>query len=272
MLLTLALPGTLRAQTSAPIEIGVLPNLSARVLLAQYQPMREYLAREMRRQVQVSTAPNWSAFHQRTLGLEYDVIVTAAHLARLAQIERGYVPLLTYSPNIKGLLVFASSRPLRSVADLGGQTLVLSNPQSLVTLRGMRWLADNGLNRNKEFKTINTPTDDSVGSVVVRGDAIAAMLSGGEYRAIPDPIKAQLQILTTFAEVAGFVVMASPKLSAGDMKSIETHLLNFANGSEEGKAFFASTGFTAIKEPAPGLMESMDQYVDATRRLLSPPD
>ena len=56
------------------------------------------------------------------------------------------------------------------------------------------------------------------------------------------------------------------------MKSIETHLLNFANGSEEGKAFFASTGFTAIKEPAPGLMESMDQYVDATRRLLSPPD
>lgn len=272
MLLTLALPGTLRAQTSAPIEIGVLPNISARVLLAQYQPMREYLAREMRRQVQVSTAPNWSAFHQRTLGLEYDVIVTAAHLARLAQIERGYVPLLAYSPNIKGLLVYASSRPLRSVADLGGQTLVLSNPQSLVTLRGMRWLADNGLNRNKDFKTINTPTDDSVGSVVVRGDAIAAMLSGGEYRAIPDAIKSQLQVLTTFAEVAGFVVMASPKLSAGDMKSIEKHLLTFANGSEEGKTFFASTGFTAIKEPTPGLMESMDQYVEATRKLLSPPD
>jgi phosphonate transport system substrate-binding protein len=60
-----------------------LPNISARVLLAQYQPMREYLARAMRRPVQVSTAPNWNAFHQRTLGLEYDVVVTAAHLAQL---------------------------------------------------------------------------------------------------------------------------------------------------------------------------------------------
>ena len=225
----------------------------------------------MRRPVQVSTAPNWNAFHQRTLGLEYDVVVTAAHLARLAQLDRGYVPLLSYTPNIKGLVVFASTRPLRSVADLSGQTLVLSNPQSLVTLRGMQWLAENGLQRDKDFKTINTPTDDSVGSVVVRGDAIAAMVSGGEYRAIPDAIKAQLQVLATFAEVAGFVVLASPRLSAADARAIKDHLQRFASGSDEGKSFFGSTGFTNMKEPEPGLMESMDPYIEDTRKLLSTP-
>jgi len=266
-----ALPDSARSQAVAALEIGVLPNISARVLLAQYQPMREYLAREMKRPFQVSTAPNWHAFHQRTLALEYDLVVTAANLARLAQLDRGYAPLLSYAPAIKGMVVCASGRPIKTVAELRGQTLALSNPQSLVTLRGMQWLADNGLQRDKDFKTVNTPTDDSVGSVVVRGDAIAAMLSGGEYRAIPDAIKSQLQILTTFAEVAGFVVLASPLLSADEARSIKDHLLGFAGGSDEGKAFFASSGFTGMREPAAGLMESMDPYVEATRRVMSAP-
>lgn len=265
------LPLSGRAQSTAPLEIGVLPNISARVLLAQYQPMRDYLAREFKRPVQVSTAPNWTAFHQRTLALDYDLIVTAANLARVAQIDRGYVPLLVYAPQIKGMLVFPASRPIKDVSALSGKTLVLSNPQSLVTLRGMQWLAEQGLQRDKDFKTINTPTDDSVGNVVVRGDAAAAMLSGGEFRAIPDAVRAQLQVLSTFAEVPGFVVMASPKLSVDQVRAAKELLQRFATASEEGKAFFASTGFTQIREPAPGTMESMDAFVEATRRVLAVP-
>jgi phosphonate transport system substrate-binding protein len=266
-----AMPELARSQSAAALEIGVLPNLSARLLLAQYQPMRDYLSREMKRAVQVSTAPNWTAFHQRTLGLDYDVVVTAANLARVAQLDRGFVPLLAYAPAIKGMVICASNRPVKTVTELRGQTLVLSNPQSLITLRGMQWLADNGLHRDKDFKTMNTPTDDSVGSVVTRGDAIAAMLSGGEYRAIPDNIKAQLQVLTTFAEVAGFIVLASPKLPAADMRAVKESLLAFAAGSDEGKAFFASSGFNGMNEPAAGLMESMDPYLEATRRTMSAP-
>lgn len=271
MLALCALPSRLLAQPVRPLEIGVLPNLSARVLLAQYQPLREYLARVLQRPVQVSTALTWSAFHQRTLALDYDLVVTAANLARLAQIDRGYEPLLSYTPNIKGMLVAASSRPVRGVADLAGQTLVLSNPQSLVALRGMQWLAEHGLKRDRDFKTIATPTEDSVGSVVARGDAVAAMVSGGEYGAIPAAIRAQLQPVTTFAEVPGFIVMASPRLAPAQARAIKDHLLNFANNADEGKAFFASTGFTGVRETAAGLMESMDPYVELTRKGLLPP-
>lgn len=259
------------AQTAAPLEIGLLPNLSARTLMAQYQPLREFLERETKRPVQLSTAPNWTRFHQRTLNLDYELVVTAANLARVAQLDRGYVPLLTYAPNIKGLVVFATARPVAGVADLRGQTLVLSNPQSLVTLRGMQWLAENGLQRDRDFRTIDTPTDDSVGSVVVRGDAVAAMLSGGEYRAIPDAVKARLQVLTSFAEVPGFVVLANPKLAASEVRGLKDQLLRFADDSAEGRAFFASSGFSGIRELPAGTMESMDPYVEATRRLLTSP-
>ena len=258
-----------RAQTTTALEIGVLPNISARLLMAQYQPMRDYLSRELARPVQISTAPNWNAFHQRTLALQYDLVVTAANLARLAQIDRGFVPLISYAPAIKGMVISASRAPLKAVADLRGQTLVLSNPQSLVTLRGMQWLADSGLQRERDFKTISTPTDDSVGNVVVRGDAIAAMLSGGEYRAIPDAARAQLTTLSVFAEVPGFVLMASPRMPASEQRALKDRLLAFAGGAEEGKAFFAASGFAGMREAPAGLMESLDSFVEATRQVMS---
>lgn len=263
-------PRWAQAQSAAPLEIGVLPNISARVLLAQYQPMREFLARELKRPVQVSTAPNWIAFQQRTLAQDYDVVVTAANLARLAQLDRGYVPLAVYAPNIKGMVICANARPIKTMAELRGQTLALSNPQSLVTLRGMQWLAEAGLERGRDFKTLNTPTDDSVGNLVVRGDAIAAMLSGGEYRAIPDAVKAQVTIVTTFAEVAGFIVMASPKVAAADARELKALLLKFSADGNEGKAFFGATGFTGIRELTPGLMETLDPFVEATRKVMTP--
>ncbi len=257
------------AQAPEPLEIGVLPNISARVLLAQYQPLHDYLARTLGRAVQVSTAPSWSAFHQRTLELQYDLVVTAAHLARIAQLDRGYIPLISYEPDIKGMIAVALDRPLNNIAALKGQTLVLSNPQSLVTLRGMAWLAERGLLAGRDFQTINTPTDDSAGSVLVRGDAIAAMLSGGEYRATPEAVRARIQILTVFAEVPGFVVLANPSLPAALVQTLREQLLNFAGNSEEGRTFFKNTGFSAMRDIAPGLMETMDPYLIPTRKALT---
>lgn len=257
------------AQTAAPLEIGVLPNISARTLLTQYQPMREYLARELKRPVQVSTAPNWTTFHRRTLALDYDMVVTGSHLARIAQLDAGLQPLLLYAPDIKGLFAHLSQRPVKQVNELRGQTLVLSNPQSLVSLRGMQWLAENGLQRDRDFKLINVPTDDNVGNVLVRGDAQFAMLSGGEYRAIPEALRTQVQVMTSFAEVPGFVVMASPRLKAAEAAALKEQLLGFANRSDEGKAFFAATGFTGMRELPAGLMASMDPYNAATRTVLA---
>ena len=263
------LPNNLRAEVPAPIEIGVLPNISARILLAQYEPMRKYLETTLARKVQISTAPSWRAFHERTVEHHYDLIITAAHLGRLAQVDGEYQLLLSYQPYIKGMILFALDRPIDDISALKGQTLVLSNAQSLITFRGMQWLGERGLYRGLNFKTINTPTDDSVGTVVVRGDAIAAMLSGGEYRAIPDAIKAKTRILTTFAEVPGFVIMASPKYNAEEAQRFKNILLKFAASRDEGQAFFAATGFTSIVEPAAGLMESMDIYLSATRESLA---
>ena len=47
------------------------------------------------------------------------------------------------------------------------------------------------------------------------------------------------------------MVLASPRLSATEARAIKHQLQRFASGSDEGKAFFASTGFTNIKNRSP---------------------
>jgi phosphonate transport system substrate-binding protein len=255
-------------ESQTPLEVGILPNISARTLLAQYEPMRRYLERVLNRKVQISTAQNWEVFHNRTMEKEYDVVITAVHLGRVAEVDAGYRPLLIYRPYIKGLIAYANKAPITSIAAIRNGTIVLSNPKSLVTLKGMEWLAENGLRPGRDFKTIDTPTDDSVGNVIVRGDAVAAMLSSGEYKAIPEPVKAQISLLTSFGEVPGFLVMTSPKVTKAKSDEFKQQMLAFAERADEGKQFFASTGFTGITEITAGTLESMDPYLARTRASL----
>ena len=73
---------------SAALSIGVLPNVSARVLLASYQPMREYFERALRQPVTIVTAPDFRAFAANSLKGEYDIVVTAPNLGRVMQLAR----------------------------------------------------------------------------------------------------------------------------------------------------------------------------------------
>lgn len=257
------------APTQRPLEVGLLPNVSVRTLMAQYQPLREHLQRSLQRAVQLSTAPDWSGFYRRALALEYDVMVTAIHVGRLAQLDRNYRPLVQLIPDIDCILACAHARPLASVSALRGKTLVLSNPQSLVTVQGLHWLAGQGLRQGRDFSIVRTSTDDSVGSVLVRGDAAAALVSGGEMRAIAQPVRGQLRVMNRFARVPGFIVMASPRLPADEVRAIRAALLGFDAHSDEGRLFLARTGLHGIRAMPAGLMETMDPLVAQTRGLLA---
>ncbi|MEO8545256.1 MAG: PhnD/SsuA/transferrin family substrate-binding protein [Betaproteobacteria bacterium] len=264
------LSGAARAQPVVPLEMGLLPNISARTLLTQYQPMREYLERALQRPVHLSTAPDWASFYDRVAATDYDLVVTAPHMARLAQVDHGWMPMLQLLPGVKGLLVQASARPLGAIGALRGKMLVLPNPHSLVALRGLQWLSDHGLQRGKDFSITHIPTDDSVGNVLLRGDAMAAMVSAGEFRAIPDGVRSQLQLFTEFAEVPGFMIVACPRVIAVQFRLIKSLLLEFTSASSgEGGAFLAATGFTGFREVPPAVLASMDEYLKATREMLA---
>ena len=264
--LTMLAPA-LAQQSTAPLRIGVLPNVSARVILTTYQPVREYFERELKRGVDIATAPDFRSFAENTRRGDYDVIVTAANLGRVAQADSNWQPLAIYDPKIPAILVAMADNPNPSVAQLRGKSLALANPQSLVALAGLEWLGGQGLRQGADFKTVIAANDDSLGAVLRTGEAPLAIMSMGEFRAKPEAMRNTLRIVTEIAKLPGFLVMANPGLPAAELKRLKTLILAFPQ-TDEGKKFFALSGFANIREVTEPELKTLDAFNDSTRQGL----
>ena len=254
-------------QGTASFRIGVLPNVSARLILTSYQPMREYFERELKRGVEIATAQDFRAFAENTRRGDYQLIVTAANLGRVAQADSNWQPLAIYDPKIPAILVARADNPNASLAQLRGKSLALANPQSLVALAGLQWLGSQGLQNGTDFKTVTAANDDSLGAVLGTGEAPLAIMSMGEFRAKTEAMRSTLRIVTEIAKLPGFLVMANPALPAAEQQRLKTLILAFPQ-TEEGKKFFALSGFANIRDVGEPELKPLDAFNDATRKGL----
>lgn len=255
------------ADTARPLQLGVLPNVSPRLLVANYQPLRQHLEHHFQRLVDIVTAPDFATFLQRTQHGEYDMVVTAAHYACLAMSEAGYTPLVMYQPDIRGLLVTAQAHPLREPAALRGTVLALANPLSLVAVRSMQWLQEQGLQPEVDFRIVRAANEDSLGRMLLNGESRAAILSSGEFQQIPQESREQLAIFQVIAEVPGFIILAHPRWQAAEASRLQNSLLQFA-ASAVGKQFLAKMGFTALQAIAPEELQPFESLAAAARQQM----
>lgn len=267
-LAAVCLTGTLVDAQTQSFQIGVLPNVSTRVILANYQPFQKFFERELGRTVEIATAPNFKAFHQRTIAREFDIAVTAANLGRVAELDAGLRPIAIYEPAIPGVMVMTKAKPVGEIATLKGRQLAMTNPQSLVALKGIRWLRGQGLELGRDVTPIHARNEDSLAQLLGSGEAPLALMSMGEFRAIREDIRATLEIWREIIQVPGFLVLLGKPTAPADASAIERALARFPS-SEEGKQFLALSGFRNIRSVAAAELQSLDDVVEETRRNLS---
>jgi phosphonate transport system substrate-binding protein len=257
-----------QAQKVEPtFTIGVLPNISARLILASYQPMRDYFERELRRSVDIATAADFRQFTERTLRGDYQLIVTAPNLGRVVQLEASWDPLAMYEPRIPALLVALADNPDSSPVQLRGKALALANPQSLVALAGMQWLRGQGLQEGSDYRITLAANDDSLGAVLRSGEAPLAIMSGGEFRAKPESVRKLLRVVSEITQLPGFLVMANPRLPESEKQRLKALILTFPQ-TEEGRRFFGLSGFSNIRPVLESELKGLDPYVEQTRKGL----
>jgi phosphonate transport system substrate-binding protein len=252
-----------------PLVMGVLPNVSARALLTMYQPFRDYLQETLKPPVEIITAADFRSFSTETKSGSYQLVVTAANLGAMHQIDDKWRPVAIYEPQIPGILVSAAGNANNNVDQLRGKLLAVGNPQSLVVLRGLQWLRERGLEEGRDFRLTRSANEDSLGTLIRSGEAPLAMMSMGEFRAISENGRKELRIHTEFARVPGFLVMASPAMPAPQLEAISRAILEFPD-TEQGREFFKRSGFSGIRTLKAGELEALAPYVAPTRNALKP--
>ena len=250
------------------LVIGVLPNIAAATLTTQYQHLSRYLERSDGQKVRIVISTNFKEFFESTMKGDFDLAVTAPHFARVAQLDRAMVPLVSYQPRINALLVAPIDTKIVGSRDLRERAVAFANPQSLVAMYGQQWLSKQGMEPGTDYEVKAGRTDLGVGRMVLSGDAVAAILSNGEFRALPPEESARMKIVEVIARIPNFVVLAHPRVDRARMGQIKTQLKNFLADSEDGVPFAQATGFTAMTDVDEAQLRELDSFVDATRRLM----
>lgn len=122
---------------AAPLRIALLPSMGVRSLLTLYRPLRMHLEQALGQTVEMLTAPDYRHHHAGTLAGDFDMVLTAAHLARHAQLHAGFVPVAMYGGINCPLVITGARQALKNAGQLKGQALAVFDPSALVALKAL---------------------------------------------------------------------------------------------------------------------------------------
>ena len=226
----------------APLIFGVFPNMTAMQTLEIYRPLADAMEKHLQRRVTIYSARDFRTFVERTRQGDYDILLTAPHLAWLARQDAGYRPLLKYAQPARGLLVVKITSPYRAPEDLRGQSIATPDAIAVATLAVQAEMAANGLRRNIDYQTTDYGSHLNAAIQVINGHAAAAILGLHPYRLLPPELRQQLRVLTETAPLSSLMYLTHPRLRDREANAIRRALLDFA-ATPEGKAFMLHGGY-----------------------------
>ncbi|MBL8397225.1 MAG: PhnD/SsuA/transferrin family substrate-binding protein [Candidatus Accumulibacter sp.] len=252
------------------LTIGIVPNISAAALQGQYENLKRYLERLGNGQkVRLVIPANFKSFFDSTMRGDYDLAIAAPNLARVAQIDRNLIPLVGYEPRIAANMVTLAEGGIATPRDVQGKPLAFANPQSLVAMYGQQWMASEfKLEPGRDYEVKGARTDLGVGRMMLTGEAVAAIMSQGELRALPAEEAARMKVVEVFARIPNFIVLAHPRLGREQTARLRTQLKSFLADPADGAAFARATGLTGIVDVDPAVLRELDPYVAGTRKIM----
>lgn len=164
-----------------PLSFGVFPNLSARQVVEIYRPLAQALEKQLKREVVIYSARDFRTFAQRTARGEYDILLTAPHLAWLARQDAGYRPLLKYATPTHGLLVVRNDSAFHEPESLRGKTLARADALAVTVLATQTELAARGLRAGVDYQLRDAGTHNNAVMQVINKKAEAAALGLHPY-------------------------------------------------------------------------------------------
>ncbi|MDP3687102.1 MAG: phosphate/phosphite/phosphonate ABC transporter substrate-binding protein [Sulfurimicrobium sp.] len=261
---------TSTAAAPEALRVGLFPNLSTRLLLETYQPMRDFLEHRLGRPVTLFTAPDFNSFVSRTQSGEYDLIVTAPHFARLAQTESGYQPLFSYRNNITAAIVVAKNSRFTDLNTLRGQKIAAPDRIAVVTMLGLKMLRNKGMEANKNYHFHWAGTHGNVALAVLNGEAAAGIIGMLPLKQLPENVSQQLHVLSISPAIDSQMILAHQRVEPGSLRQIREALVQFEK-SPAGQEFFRTTSLVGLKPLSIDDLKQLDPYAREVRRMLELP-
>lgn len=260
-------PGLAGAAATAFV-IGVHPIHSMRTLAARFEPMRAYLEAHLGQPVLVESAVDFAEYHARTLRGDFDLTITPAHFARLAQKDKGFQPLIQFQPDNDALLVYHVDRPLENLALLRNQQLAVIDRLAVTVMASMHYLSEKYLEAGRDYRVVEYRNHASVAQALAAGLAMAGVTTTHAMKQIPEDLRDKLKVAARITDIPIFVGLAKPDLSRAEARRLQELLLVFSRG-KAGQDFLQGIAFTGFVPAEESRLRRVDAYLQETRKGLA---
>ncbi len=268
-LLALVIACGLNARSMAQAEtirIGIIPYLTPGVLMSLFQPLRLQLQKDLGQPVELFTAPDVRSFARRTLKPDFDIVITAAHQARLAQLESGYHPLAHFTGPLHAAVIVSRNSPLKQLEDLRGKRIAMTDRSILVNIVMTKIFTDLGLGeKDFDFQPANSQNTALIS--VAHGDSDAAIIAHFALDQSPEEQRNAVRMIYRSPTLPNVTLLASPKLPAALRERIRNSLLALPS-TTDGAEFLEKSRFHGIQATDEKFMKSLDPYLKETRKQL----
>ena len=247
------------ANEKTALTLGVFPYVTPVQLSVFHTPLKDYLAKSLGRPVTLVTAPDLNSFVDRTREGQYDIIITAPHLGRLAETRDGYKRVVQTSHTVQGFFLARKDSGIHKIGDLNGKTVMIAQKVSIVYQMAAHTLRENGLVPGESVTIIETRTHNNAMLAPLRGEADASVTGKLLWYVLDDERKDQMRVIGTTEEAPGFLLMVHPRLAAQDIEKIKKLLLDFHRepGSE---SYFTTNGYEKFQPVDDRAMKGLDPY------------
>lgn len=255
------------ASDRTALRVAVVPYLTTSVLLKLFEPIRAHLEGELKRPVELYTAPDIRTHVRRIQKPDFDAVITAAHMGRLAQLDAGYLPVAGFESPLKGIIAVHKNSPIKDIADLKGKTLSVNDRLLLVSIVTLQDLRNLGL-RFEDIRFVSSVTQNSSLLSVAHGDVDAAITAIFTLNQIPETQRQDIRTIYTTERLPNVMFLANPRLPATERDAMRRALTGFG-GTPAGEQFFSTSGYNGIVPLDDAYMKTIDIYIPETRRILA---
>jgi phosphonate transport system substrate-binding protein len=253
----------------APFRIGLFPYLSPLTLIAAHQPLARYLEQRLQQPVELMTAPDFRTFIERTDAGAYDAVLTAPHLARLAEQNGNYKPVAIYDQKLRALLVVAADSRRVSIHDLRGATIAEPDPLAIVGALAREMLAAAGLG-SKDVRWFLAHSHNGAALAVASGRADAAVVGSNPFARLPEELRSNLRILTTSEAIPNEAWLVNARLSQDRQRAFQAALLSFS-ATPAGQHYLRINNLEGLHPLRNDELKAMDAYTAQVRDQLGRP-
>lgn len=254
------------AQKPESLTLGVFPYLSANQMVEQLSPLVKRMEEALGKKITMVSAPDFMSYVERTAKGEYDLVLTAPHMGRLAQKRDGWQLVAMSGQQTATVILVRKDSTIKKIEDLRGKKMAVGNWRSVTYLLAEEALAHKGLTlgKGKDVEVLETATFSNVVQSVFLGEADAGAtptllwdkwiyVNEEQHRGLREIFRA------TPPNPPSFLVMVPPTTDQATIRTLRDSLLSFKD-IPEGQEFLKKSQYESFLPPDEKAMERCDPF------------